>query len=99
MLIDILKESPAYQEIFAQGFEKGRQERMQELRQMLMTFVTQRFPNLERLAKGQLSLIKQPQTLTNLILKMISAHTQEEAHDYLLTCGEEDDAEEAMTTQ
>jgi len=101
VLQDIFRDTPVYKHIFAQGKEEGkeegivlgikqgiekeRQEIVQGVRQTLLTLVAERFPKLKTLAKGQLSLIEQPQILDNLILKIALARTQEEAQDYLLT--------------
>jgi len=114
MLLDILQEAPAFQQIFAlgeeKGLEKGRKEGREEGREevqretvkkmskTILTLVTRRFPKLKTLTRGQLLLIEQPQILDDLFLRIALARTQEEAQEYLLTWDTQSETE-ALTDQ
>ena len=93
---DILKESWAYQEILRegleegreqgreQGLEEGREQGVQALRQTLMSFMEMHFPTIAPLAKKQTDIIEDPVVLQNLIIKMFTVQTAEEAKQYLM---------------
>ncbi len=58
MLEDILRDTPVYQEVLAEGeekgLEKGREEgKLEAQRQTLLDVVQERFPAIARLAKQQ----------------------------------------------
>jgi predicted transposase YdaD len=91
MLEDILEESWTYKEIIKKGMEKGleegqekgceeeRQQWILEQRQTLLSFVQVRFPELVSLAKQHTTLINDPEVLHNLIVKLFSVQTADEA--------------------
>jgi predicted transposase YdaD len=67
------------------GLQEGRQEgRLEGLQQALLVILTERFPNLLRLAKKQMAVIEEPEILQMLIVKMSIAQSVEEAKHYLL---------------
>ena len=99
---DILRESPFYQEILKEGREEGLEEGLKEgleeglqegkleaFREVLLAIVQVRFPKLVRLTKGLAAITEDPEVLQNLILKMSTAQTFEEAQQYLLEEGED----------
>jgi predicted transposase YdaD len=88
MLEDILEESWTYQEIIQKGLEKGREEerqqRVQEQRETLLSFVQVRFPELIPIAKQLVTAIKDPETLHNLTIRLFAVQTVEEAKQVLM---------------
>jgi len=105
-MFDILRESPAFQKImqvgWKEGMEEGRQEGIQEgivqghqetlktLRQTLLKIVNARFPKILHLAKGQGAIIDDPDVLEDLIVKISTAQTLQEAQNYLIDWPEAD---------
>jgi predicted transposase YdaD len=93
MLEDILEESWTYQEMIKKGLEKGREEerqqRVQEQRETLLSFVQMRFPELTLIAKQQISTINDPGTLHNLLIKLFAVETAEEARQVVMEVGAE----------
>jgi len=91
---DILKESWAYQEILREGLEEGREQGLQQgvqaLRQTLVSFIEMHFPTIAPLAKKQTDVIEDPVVLQNLIIKMFTARTAEEAKQYLQVTPEDE---------
>ena len=86
MFQDILSESWVYREIVEQGVEKGREEgKVQGQREMLMSFVQIRFPELLALAKQQTENIKDPDLLPSVNRKLLAVQTIEEARQILLS--------------
>lgn len=86
MFGDILRETPVYQEVLAEGLEKGLKEgELRAQRQILLDVVQERFPGLAHLAKKQADTIEDPEILRRLIVKMSVVQTSEEAHQYLLS--------------
>jgi predicted transposase YdaD len=85
MFQDILRESWVYQEIIEQGREEERQRRIQEHRTILMRFIQLNFPELEALAKQQADGIKDPDVLSSMNIKLLSAQRVEEARQILLS--------------
>ena len=81
MLQDILRESWVYQEIgqeyFEQGIEQGK-------RDMLVSFVQKKFPEVTLLARQQVDKITDAQALQILLFKLVDAQTIEEARQILL---------------
>ena len=75
-----------------QGLEEGREEGLQQgvqaLRQTLVSFIELHFPTVAPLAKKQTDVIKDPVVLQNLIVKLFTARTPEEAKQYLQTTTE-----------
>ena len=93
---EILKEGreEGLEEGFEEGLEKGLEKGLQEgklgaLREVLLAVVQVRFPKLVRLTRGLAAITDDPGVLQNLILKMSTAQTFEEAQQYLLEEGEE----------
>ena len=97
MLLDILRDTWAYQEIMQEGLQKGleegrqegreeeRQQRLKDQRQMLMSLVQMHFSNIAQLAKERADAIKDPEVLQSLILKVVAAQDEEEAKQILLS--------------
>ena len=88
---DILRDSWVYQEIgqefLEQGFEKGREEerkqRLQDLRQMILSLVQVRFPEITEQASQQAESITDPELLKALNLKLLAAQQLDEAKKIL----------------
>src|SRR6266487_1116346 len=91
MLEDILEESWTYKEIIKKGLEKGREEErqqwVQEQHQTLLSFVQVRFPELASLAQQQTATINDPEVLHNLIVKLFSVQTADEARQAPMQAG------------
>ncbi len=91
MLEDILEESWTYKEIIKKGLEKDREEErqqwVQEQHQTLISFVQLRFPELVSLAQQQTATINDPEVLHNLIVKLFSVQTADEARQALMQAG------------
>ncbi len=83
MLRDILRETPAYQQLLEEGREEERQKRVQSLSQKLLNVVQTRFPKLKTMTKRQISLMKRPETLEDLLVKVALSSNAEEAKDAL----------------
>ena len=69
------------QEGLEKGVEKGI---LQGHRQTLLKIVNARFPKILHLAKGQGAIIDDPDVLENLIVKISTAQTLQEAQNYLI---------------
>ncbi len=78
MLSDILRESPAFEDILEEG-------RLLSLRQSFLTLIEVRFPELKALAMEETSLIEKPEILDDLMVKMITAQSSDQMYHYLLT--------------
>ncbi len=74
MLEDILRDTPVYQEVLAEGMEKG----LEAQRQTLLDIVQVRFPAIVRLAKQQTDAIKDPEVLRHLTVKISIVKTARE---------------------
>lgn len=94
MFSDILRETPAFQEVLAEGLEKGLAEGLEKglkegelraQRQTLLAVVQERFPGIVDLAKKQADAIEDPEALRRLIVKMSIVQTSEEARQHLLS--------------
>jgi len=83
MLEDILRDTPVYQEVLAEGMEKG----LEAQRQTLLDIVQERFPAIARLAKRQADVIEDPEVLRHLTVKISIVKTAQEAEQYLLNPG------------
>jgi len=114
MLRDILRETPAYQEILEEGREEGlekglrdgleeglakgreqeRQRCLQSLREKLLKIVQTRFPRLKTSAKGLVAVIEQPEKLEDLLIRVASASTTDEAREAFTITTEQEDTEE-----
>ena len=89
MLEDILRDTPVYQEVLAEGEEKGLEKGIKEgelraQRQTLLDIVQERFPAIARLAKQQADAIEDPEVLRRLTVKISIVKTSMEAEQYLL---------------
>jgi predicted transposase YdaD len=89
MLEDILRDTPVYQEVLAEGEEKGLEKGIKEgelraQRQTLLDIVQERFPAIARLAKRQADAIEDPEVLRHLTVKISIVKTSQEAEQYLL---------------
>ena len=89
MLEDILRDTPVYQEVLAEGeekgLEKGREEgKLEAQRQTLLDVVQERFPAIARIAKQQADAIQDPEVLRRLTVKISVVKTSKEAEEYLL---------------
>jgi len=88
MFQDILRESWVYQEIGQEYLEQGREEererRIQDQQAMLVRIVQLHFSELLALAKQKADGIKDPEVLTAMNFKLLSAQTVEEARRILL---------------
>jgi predicted transposase YdaD len=88
VLEDILRDTPVYQEVLAEGLEKGIKEgKLEAQRQTLLDVVQERFPGIADLAKQQADAIADSEVLRHLIVKMSIVQTSKEAEQYLLTAG------------
>ena len=91
MLEDILRDTPVYQEVLAEGMEegleKGLEQGLETQRQTLLDIVQERFPAIARLAKQQADTIEDPEMLRRLIVKLSIVQTLKEAEQYLLNPG------------
>jgi predicted transposase YdaD len=92
MLEDILRDTPVYQEVLAEGEEKGPEKGIKEgelraQRQTLLDIVQERFPAIARLAKRQADAIEDPEVLRHLTVKISIVKTAQEAEQYLLNPG------------
>jgi predicted transposase YdaD len=84
MYQDILRDTEIYQIIMQEGVEKGHQQELQDLRQILSGFIQARFQELVPLATEQTAHITDTETLKHLTLKVGLAQTLEEARQLLL---------------
>ena len=87
MLNDFLRDTPVYQEVLAEGEEKGLEKGLETQRQTLLDIVQERFPAIARLAKQQTVTIEDPEVLRRLIVKISIVKTSTEAEQYLLNPG------------
>jgi len=94
---ELLKESPAYQEMtrmahevgYKVGLEQGLlQGQLQVLRQMVTDIVSERFPELVRLAEEKAANVNEPFLLRRAALKLSTVTTAEEARQALLKLSE-----------
>jgi predicted transposase YdaD len=96
---DILRESPYYQEILAEGREEGlekgreeeRREQLEALRQTVIDIVLERFPKMIRLTRKQVAFVEDPAILRHLIVKLSISQTMEEAKEHLLKVDEDEE--------
>jgi predicted transposase YdaD len=81
-----LKLQEVRKEADLKALEQGRQQHLQDLRDLLLAFVERRFPDakLLRIAKRQVAIIDDPRILQGLLLKVDLAETTEKAKDYLV---------------
>lgn len=89
MYQDILRNSEIYQIIMQEGVEKGHQQELHDLRQILLGFIQARFQELVPLVTKQTAHITDIEMLKHLTLKVGLAQTLEEARQLLLGAGKE----------
>jgi predicted transposase YdaD len=88
MLEDILRETPVYQEVLAEGEEKGLEKgKLEAQHELLLDIVQERFPEIASLARRQADTIEDPEVLRRLIVKLSIVKTSKEAEQYLLNPG------------
>jgi len=88
MLDDILRDTPVYQEVLAEGEEKGLEKgKLEAQHEVLLDIVQERFPEIASLAKRQADTIEDPEMLRRLIVKISIVKTSKEAEQYLLNPG------------
>src|SRR6266852_3829249 len=87
MLEDILRDTPVYQEVLAEGMEKRLEKGLETQRQTLLDIVQERFPAIARLAKQQADAIEIPEMQRRLTVKISIVKTSKEAEQYLLNPG------------
>jgi len=87
---DIIEESWVYQENIKKGLEEGHRQELQRQRQVILTIVQRRFPEMVDLMKKQTDLIEDPDSLQNLIIQMSLAQNIQEALQALLALGKDD---------
>jgi hypothetical protein len=83
MFEELLKDNWYLQEVMEKGIEKERR----RLRQILVNFMQTHFPEVAPLAKQQVDLIKDPEVLQNLMLRLFAVRAAEEARQILLAEG------------
>ncbi|GAC1519966.1 MAG: hypothetical protein NVS3B14_21910 [Ktedonobacteraceae bacterium] len=86
--------SQRFQQAFMQGLQQAQKEMMQELRQTLLKIVRIRFPQAQRLARKQTRELDDTIMLRDLIVKMSTAQSIEEAVTLLLEVENEDEESE-----
>lgn len=94
MLYEILRDTPAFQEIAKQGWKEGLKEGREEglkeglnaLQAALQTLIEMRFPDPEliHLLKEKVDAIEDPHILQRLIVQVGTAQIAEEVRNYLL---------------
>jgi len=85
MFQDILRESWVYKEIGQEYFEQGIEQGIEQgKRDMLLSFVQKKFPEVTSLAKQQVDKITDSQTLQIIFFKLVDAQSIEEARQILL---------------
>jgi hypothetical protein len=90
MYKDIIEESWLYQKNLQKGVEKERQETLQRVRQILLTIVQGRFPEMTDLMRTRAETIEDPDVLQDLIVKISLAHDIQEALQVLVALGKND---------
>ena len=95
-MYDMLRETPAFQDIIKEGLEEGFKEgrekgQLEAFRQALMHVVAARYPKLLALAKKQAAAIDDPDELDGLLVKISIAQNAREARSYLLNGQEDED--------
>ena len=89
MLHDILEESWAYQEIMGKGREEGHKEgRQQGYQQAAIDVVVARFPDLETLARTNITAIDNLERLQHLVIDLSISSTREQMERVLFSLGE-----------
>ncbi len=94
-MFNVVKDTPVYKEMvrdareealqegreegLKEGLEKAREEKLEALRQILVGIVRARFPRLEKVARGQAAITEDEDEINDLIIKMSTAQSIEEA--------------------
>jgi hypothetical protein len=84
------------QEEQAKAAKALRKQREKDQRQLVVTIITQRFPELARLARAQVRLLTKPEEFDRMIAQLLRACELEEAQEVLLTIPEEATEDEAQ---
>jgi hypothetical protein len=84
------------QEEQAKAAKALRKQREKDQRQLVVTIITQRFPELARLARAQVRLLTRPEEFERMIAQLLRACELEEAQEVLLTIPEEATEDEAQ---
>lgn len=63
-------------------------------REKLLEIVQARFPRLKTSAKGLIAVIEQPEKLEDLLIRVASASTTDEAREAFITTAEQENSEE-----
>ena len=80
---DFLYDTPVYQHIMRQGREEERREQVQELRETLLEVIMELFPKIRVPAQEQVDAITNTLLLRQLIVRIVTFKTPEEALQYL----------------
>ena len=80
---DFLYDTPVYQHIMRYGREEERREQVQELRETLLEVIMELFPKIRVSAQEQVDAISDTLLLRQLIVKIHTFKTPEEALQYL----------------
>ena len=87
MYQDILRDTEIYQIIMQEGVQQQQQKELQDLRQILLGFLQERFSGLVSFATTQISNITDIEILKQLTLKVSLSQTENEARQYLVEAG------------
>ena len=87
MFQDILRDTDIYQLIMQEGVQQQQQKELQDLRQILLGFLQERFSGLVSFATTQISNITDIEILKDLTLKVSLSLTEQEARQYLVEAG------------
>ncbi len=85
MIHDLLDEDPVYLAIMQKGLQEGRAEGYQ---QAAIDVVVARFPDLETLARTNITAIDNLERLQHLVIDLSISSTQEQMERVLLSLGE-----------
>jgi flagellar biosynthesis/type III secretory pathway protein FliH len=86
------------EEGLVKGREQERQRYLQSLREKLFKIVQTRFPRLKTSAKGLMAVIEQPEKLEDLLIRVASASTTDEAREAFITTTEQEDSDEVSNS-
>src|SRR5712692_1962123 len=88
MLEDFLRDTHVYQEVLAEGEEKGLEKgKLEAQHEVLLDIVQERFPEIASLARRLADTIEDPEVLRRLIVMISIVKTSKEAEQYLLNPG------------
>ncbi len=83
MLRDILRDTPAFQDILQEGREEERRKGLEAQRQLFLNFVQARYPDLVAQAKKRSDSVDDPDVLNDLILKIGLSQDIQQFRKYL----------------